>query len=90
MRVGEQRVGEEHERDDRRPELGHRDEAAAVERVGHRPADSASTRIGTNSATPSSPTASDECVIWNVWNGTATNVSSEPASDTVWPPTSSR
>jgi hypothetical protein len=43
---------------------------------------------GTNSATPSRPTASDEPVSSYAWNGTATNVAIEPASEMVCPRTS--
>ena len=43
------------------------------------------TSNGPSCATPSNPTASDEFVWWNTWNGSAAEVIVVPRNDTAWP-----
>ena len=59
--------------------------AAPDDRSAKPPPTTEQTSSGPSWARPSSPTASEEWVWWNTWNGRAAVVTMLPMKDTAWP-----
>jgi hypothetical protein len=56
-----------------------------LKRSASTPPRKAMSSMGTNSATPSRPTITDDLVSWYICTGSTTYVTAEPKPETAWP-----